>query len=386
VNESGTEFRHIPSLLKPIPADGTEFLSRLTSSFSIHVLEHTDPNELVFELKGVDVSFANALRRIMIAEVPTMAIEHVYMWNNTSVIHDEVLSHRMGLIPINVDPRLLEDVDDDYDASMATDRNTVVFRLGVTCGKDEASTDTGGKRHVSKDAKPAVSNPTRDSIGGNKVVDGAAEMASTMHFGGNVANNVEVPHVPYTKHVYSGDMHWMPQGDQAASFPDGIRPVHEDILIAKLRPGQTIQLEAHARKGTGKDHAKFSPVATAAYRLMPKIELLSPVYDDLADELDLYEPGVFKIVPCPAGSGHVKQALVHNPYACTMSRNYMRNPILKDAVKITRDPQHFIFSIESVGMMPAAVVLAESLRVLKEKCQNIIRLVDEEMETDGLME
>eukprot|EP00593_Proboscia_inermis_P012932 CAMPEP_0171301176 /NCGR_PEP_ID=MMETSP0816-20121228/10290_1 /TAXON_ID=420281 /ORGANISM="Proboscia inermis, Strain CCAP1064/1" /LENGTH=69 /DNA_ID=CAMNT_0011778505 /DNA_START=772 /DNA_END=981 /DNA_ORIENTATION=+ len=69
-----------------------------------------------------------------------------------------------------------------------------------------------------------------------------------------------------------------------------------------------------------------------------------------------------------------------------MSRNYMRNPILKDAVKITRDPQHFIFSIESVGMMPAAVVLAESLRVLKEKCQNIIRLVDEEMETDGLME
>ena len=57
---------------------------------------------------GIDVSIANALRRIMIAEVPTVAIEHVYMWNNTSVMHDEVLSHRMGLIPIMVDPRMFE--------------------------------------------------------------------------------------------------------------------------------------------------------------------------------------------------------------------------------------------------------------------------------------
>jgi DNA-directed RNA polymerase I and III subunit RPAC1 len=49
------------------------------SNFSINVLERPSPNELVFEMKGVDVSFANALRRIMIAEVPTVAIEHVYM-------------------------------------------------------------------------------------------------------------------------------------------------------------------------------------------------------------------------------------------------------------------------------------------------------------------
>jgi RNA polymerase Rpb3/RpoA insert domain len=40
----------------------------------------------------------------------------------------------------------------------------------------------------------------------------------------------------------------------------------QDILLAKLRPGQEIGLEMHARKGVGKDHAKYSPVATAAYR------------------------------------------------------------------------------------------------------------------------
>lgn len=53
---------------------------------------------------GVDASIANAFRRILLAEVPTMAIETVYIFNNTSVIQDEVLAHRLGLIPIKADP------------------------------------------------------------------------------------------------------------------------------------------------------------------------------------------------------------------------------------------------------------------------------------------
>jgi DNA-directed RNA polymerases I and III subunit RPAC1 len=57
-----------------------------------------------FDLVGVDASIANAFRRILIAEVPTMAIETVYVFQNTSVIQDEVLSHRLGLIPIKADP------------------------------------------------------------------------------------------------------------------------------------------------------------------------------------------------------------------------------------------------------------------------------------------
>ena len=61
-----------------------------------------------FDLIGVDASVANALRRLMIAEVPTMAIENVYMYNNTSVMHDEILSHRLGLIPILADAREFE--------------------------------------------------------------------------------------------------------------------------------------------------------------------------------------------------------------------------------------------------------------------------------------
>ena len=60
--------------------------------------------EMEFDLIGVDTSFANALRRIMIAEVPTMAIEEVYVHFNTSVIPDELLAHRIGLVPIKAEP------------------------------------------------------------------------------------------------------------------------------------------------------------------------------------------------------------------------------------------------------------------------------------------
>ena len=59
-----------------------------------------------FDIKGIDAPIANALRRIILAEVPTMAIEKVILTQNTSVLADEVLCHRLGLIPIIVDPNM----------------------------------------------------------------------------------------------------------------------------------------------------------------------------------------------------------------------------------------------------------------------------------------
>ena len=72
--------------------------------------------------------------------------------------------------------------------------------------------------------------------------------------------------------VVSEMLQWIPQGDQAQRFSaQPVRPVHEDILIAKLRPGQEIELEAWCEKGIGKTHAKWSPVCTASYRLLPAL-------------------------------------------------------------------------------------------------------------------
>lgn len=53
----------------------------------------------------------------------------------------------------------------------------------------------------------------------------------------------------------------MPIGNQAERFKkDPPRPIHSDILLNKLRPGQEIELKCHCVKGIGRDHAKFSPV------------------------------------------------------------------------------------------------------------------------------
>ena len=53
---------------------------------------------------GIDAAIANSFRRILLSEVPTMAIDRVYIYNNTSVIQDEVLAHRIGLIPLKANP------------------------------------------------------------------------------------------------------------------------------------------------------------------------------------------------------------------------------------------------------------------------------------------
>ena len=73
----------------------------------------------------------------MIAEIPTIAIEKVEMWQNTSIIPDENLAHRMGLVPLAVDPRLFEyktSAKKPYDET-----NSLRFKLHKICTKKDPS-------------------------------------------------------------------------------------------------------------------------------------------------------------------------------------------------------------------------------------------------------
>ncbi len=54
-------------------------------------------------LKGLDRCYASALRRFALDEVPVMAIDEVLIIENTSPMYDEVLAHRLGLIPLKTD-------------------------------------------------------------------------------------------------------------------------------------------------------------------------------------------------------------------------------------------------------------------------------------------
>ena len=107
-----------------------------------------------------------------------------------------------------------------------------------------------------------------------------------------VLNNTEDEDKLYNNaNVYSGDLEFVPQGDQQV-----YKPLHDDILLAKLRPGQEIEMDLICEKGIGKTHAKWSPVCTAYYRLLPDIKITEPIKGDSAKDLkNLCPMGVFDI-------------------------------------------------------------------------------------------
>lgn len=70
----------------------------------IRLLEQDkEKDKLSFLLKGVNTAFANMLRTNMIERVPVLSIEDVEFRKNSSVLYDEIISHRLGLIPIKTD-------------------------------------------------------------------------------------------------------------------------------------------------------------------------------------------------------------------------------------------------------------------------------------------
>uniref|UniRef100_A0A8C9WFJ2 RNA polymerase I and III subunit C n=1 Tax=Scleropages formosus TaxID=113540 RepID=A0A8C9WFJ2_SCLFO len=202
--------------------DDTWNQKKFQKNFRIDIIQ-MDENSMEFDMVGIDAAIANAFRRILLAEVPTMAVEKVFIYNNTSIIQDEILAHRLGLIPIKADPRLFEyrNADDEE----GTEIDTIQLQLKVKCTRN-----------------PRASKDSSD------------------------------PSELYINHmVYSRDMKW-------------------------LRPGQELDIVMHCVKGIGKDHAKFSPVATASYRLLPEITLLQPVKGEMAERLKrCFSPGVIEL-------------------------------------------------------------------------------------------
>lgn len=68
----------------------------------VEVLEK-NTEKVYLRLKETSRGFANSLRRLILEEVPTMAIDDVEFHKNDSVLYDEIIAHRLGLIPLKTD-------------------------------------------------------------------------------------------------------------------------------------------------------------------------------------------------------------------------------------------------------------------------------------------
>ncbi len=69
---------------------------------TIQVLTN-DEKKISIKLKGIPLQYANALRRICLNGVPIYAIDTVDIIENSSVLADEGITHRLGLIPLKTD-------------------------------------------------------------------------------------------------------------------------------------------------------------------------------------------------------------------------------------------------------------------------------------------
>ncbi|MCJ1316648.1 DNA-directed RNA polymerase core subunit rpc40 [Xylographa vitiligo] len=322
-------------------------IQSFSDSFSIKFYKN-DRYDSSFSLIGVDASIANAFRRILLAEIPTLAIEHVFVHNNTSIVQDEVLAHRLGLVPLTGAAEGLKWIRyypkqaEGESTPGAADYNTVVLKLHIECTKN-------------LHAKKGEDDPLK---------------------------------LYHNAHVYAHHMTWEPVGRQTTMFPEPhgvIRPVNPDILLAKMRPGQVIDLEMHCVKGLGADHAKFSPVCTASYRLLPTIDIIKPILGADAKKFARCFPkgviGIEEVTETEArieGSGYEghageKRAVVVNPFRDTVSRECLRHDEFVGKVKLGRVRDHFIFGIESTGQYDSDALFLESVKVLKAKCTDLKR-------------
>ena len=109
--------------------------------------------EIKFTLTKTDLSVANALRRAMMAEVPTMAIDKVEFLQNTTVLHDDFIAHRLGLIPLTsqhagFDTENPDEPQRDYQYNRDCTCQgycpncTAVFELDVKCRDEEYKVTT----------------------------------------------------------------------------------------------------------------------------------------------------------------------------------------------------------------------------------------------------
>jgi DNA-directed RNA polymerase subunit D len=127
------------------------------NSPSVELLEK-DNERISVKFKNIPREYINALRRLAISEVPTLAIDEIVMIDNSSVVHDEAVAHRLGMIPLHTDlKRFVMPHDCDCKSTLGCSRCRVLLVLDAEATERTRIVTSGELKSEDEEVKP-VSN------------------------------------------------------------------------------------------------------------------------------------------------------------------------------------------------------------------------------------
>lgn len=279
--------------------------------------QHCAGDTLEFQLCEVDNAFANGLRRVLLAEVPVLGIESVTIAQNTSVLADEMIAHRLGLVPLY---------------SMKARR--------MSFAKD---CDCGGQ--------------------------GCSDCQITGEL------NVECPANRHSLQVFVNESLRI---DDKDVYP--VSSEERGIWLVTLGRSQKLKLKVVIRKNIAKTHAKFMPVATVAMRYAPDIVLNHNGLALLGEEKcrQWVERCPRRVFSYNERDRQVEITALDECIfcrECTSEDSAFRN--LPEPLVLVRQKRNergyfdFVFVVESTGVLPVLQIMYDALEVMKNKLLRI---------------
>jgi DNA-directed RNA polymerase subunit D len=244
-----------------------------------------EKNKVSFILMDSTPSFANLIRRTVMEDVPVMAMEEVEFRKNNSILYDEIVAHRLGLLPLTTDLKS--------------------YNLPSECKcKGEGCA--------------------------------RCQLKLTLKAKG--------PGMVYASEIHTRDA--------------SIKPVHPKTPIVKLLKSQSLELEATAMLGQGKEHVKWSP-GHIYYKTKPIIEIELKKCDACGKCVEQCPTKTLEIQENKAVVSKDHMLDCHLCHACIDS-------CPKEAIKV-KGSNDFIFYLESWGGLDGKKILLEASRILENK-------------------
>jgi DNA-directed RNA polymerase subunit L len=292
-------------------------------------LKEVDPRTMTFTLTPIHVTYANTLRRLILTGVETVAFRadmtstggttDVFVKRNDTPMTNEMLADRIGILPINIkDP-------------LTWNPEKYIFKLEVSSDKNNIKYVKSGDFKVIEKVSDGFPRYENDEDGEEKK---------------EVLTNERI--VPTEQF-----------------FPPN--PLTGDTcLIATLQPGfqsteQVIEIVAKATKGTGREHARFSPVSQCSYE-----------YTLDKDPVRIEEMFNQWLVVSKKIGGELDK----NSDRYAALRREFETMQIKRCYKINEkgEPDCFDFTVETAGVLPVHYIVEQACVVGANMCSRYVNI------------